>query len=49
VQPVGHEFLDQLRARGLVLDQYDARGEGLGLVAHRTLQFGIFHVPAQHM
>jgi len=32
-----HTFLDQLRARGFILDQHDIRGEGLALLAHRAL------------
>ena len=43
------QFLDQLGARGLVLDQHDAGIEGLGLLAHGALQFGIFHALAQYV
>src|SRR5439155_6572114 len=43
------QFLDQLGARGLVLDQDDTGVEGLGLRAYRALQFGIFHALAQYM
>jgi hypothetical protein len=42
-------FLDQLGARGLVLDQEDIGIEGCGLLDHRALQFGIFHAPAQYV
>src|ERR1700739_4791679 len=49
VQAVGGQLLDQLGARGLVLDQHDARREGLALLAHRALQLGVFHAPAQHV
>ncbi len=43
------QFLDQLGARGLVLDQHDTRIESFGLQAHRALQFGILHALAQYM
>jgi len=49
VQTLGHQLLDQLGARGLVLDQDDISLEGRALLAHRALQFGVFHAPAQHM
>ena len=47
VEAFGDQFLDQLRARGLVLDQHDRGLEPLVLLAHRALQFGVFHAPAQ--
>src|ERR1700730_8580241 len=43
------QFLDPLGARGLVLDQHDTGIEGLGLLAHRALQFGVLRAPAQYM
>ena len=46
VDAIGHQFLDQLGARGLVLDQYDISRKGLALLAYRPLQFGIFHAPS---
>jgi len=49
VQALGDELLDQLGARGLVLDQYHARRKRRALLAHRALQFGVFHAPAQHV
>ena len=49
VQTLGHQLLDQLGAGRLILDQHHARREGLGLLADRALQFGIFHAPAQHI
>ena len=42
------QFLDQLGPRGLV-DQDDIGVEGLGLEAHRALQFGILHALAHHL
>jgi hypothetical protein len=42
-------FLDQLGPRGLVLDQDDIGIEGLGLLEHRALQFGILHALAQYV
>jgi hypothetical protein len=49
VQALLDQFLDELGARGLVLDQHHTRRECLALLAHRALQFGIFHAPAQHV
>jgi hypothetical protein len=49
VQTLLDQFLDQLGARGLVLDQDDTRVEGLALLAHRALQLRIFHALAQHV
>ena len=49
MEALGDQLLDQLGAGGLVLDQHDTRPECITLLAHRALQFGIFHAPAQHM
>ena len=43
------QFLDQLGSGRLVLDQHDTGLEGLALLAHRALQFGIFHALAQYV
>ena len=49
VQAVIDQFLDQLGARGFVLDQDDTGTERLALLAHRALQFGVFHALAQYV
>jgi hypothetical protein len=49
VAPVGDQLLDQLGARGLVLDQHDIGIEVAVLVTHRTLQCRIFEALAQHV
>src|SRR5271166_219195 len=41
------QLLDQLGAGSFVLDQHHTRREGLALLAHRALQLGRFHAPAQ--
>ena len=41
VQTLIDQFLDQLGARGLVLDQCHAHLKGLALLAHHPLQLGI--------
>ena len=40
VQTLLDQLLDQLGARGLVLDQHDIGREGLALLAYRALQPG---------
>src|SRR5438270_3653771 len=42
------ELLDQLGARGLVLDQHDSRIEQVLLLAHRALERRIFEPPAEY-
>jgi hypothetical protein len=49
VETLGDQLLDQLRARGLVLDQHDIGPEPLILRAHFALQLGVFHAPAQRV
>jgi hypothetical protein len=49
VEAVGEQFLDQLRAGDLVLDQHDIGADALELLAHGALQFRRFHAPAQHV
>ena len=49
VEAVGNQLLDQLGARGLVLDQHDTGAKQRVLVAHRALQLGVFHAPAQYV
>jgi len=49
VQALLDRFLDQLDARGLVLDQYYLGLEGRALLAYRALQFGVLHAPAHYM
>jgi hypothetical protein len=41
VEAVLHQFLDQLGARGLVLDQHDSGFKGAGLLAPRLLPAGV--------
>jgi len=43
-----HQLLDQLGPRGLVLDQHDTGAEVRVLLAHRALQFRVFHALAQY-
>ena len=45
---VGDQLLDQLSARGLVLDQYNARTEQALLLAHGALERRILEPPAEH-
>jgi hypothetical protein len=42
VAPIGYKLLDQLGARGLVLDQQHAGGEPVALLAHRALERWVF-------
>jgi len=49
MEPVDDQLLDQLGARGLVLDQHDAGVEQALLFAHGTLQRRIFEPLAQHI
>jgi hypothetical protein len=49
VQALADEFLDQLGARGLVLDRDDIWVEAGVLVARRALQLRVFHAPAQNV
>ena len=42
VAPIGYQLLDQLGARGLVLDQQHAGGEPVALLAHRALERWVF-------
>jgi hypothetical protein len=35
-----HTFLDQLRARGFILNRHDIRGEGLALLAPARFSSG---------
>src|SRR4051794_18361564 len=42
------ELLDQLGARGLVLDQHDSRIEQFLLLAHRALERRIIEPPAEY-
>jgi hypothetical protein len=49
VEVLGDQLLDQLGAGGLVLDQDDGRAEPLAVLAHRALQLGVFHAPAQYV
>ena len=46
VQALFDQLLDQLGARGFVLDHHDICLEGLALLARRALQFGILHALA---
>jgi hypothetical protein len=46
VEAVGDQLLDQLGARGLVLDKPDTGALERVLVAHGALQFRVFHAPA---
>jgi hypothetical protein len=48
-QPVVGQFLNQLSARGLVLDQYDRRAKHVRLLAHEPLQIGIVHLAPQYV
>src|SRR6516164_2628791 len=49
VEAFGDQLLDQLGARGLVLDQYDTRAKPLVLRAHRALELGILHALPQYV
>jgi hypothetical protein len=49
VEAVGDQLLDQLGARGLVLNQHDTGAEQRVLIAHCALQFRVFHPPAQYL
>src|SRR6266446_1752837 len=49
MEPVGDQILDQLGARGLVLDQHDVGGEQAVLFAHGTLQCRVFEPLAQQV
>jgi hypothetical protein len=49
VQFILHQLLDQLGVGGLVFDQHDICLEGLALLTHRALRFGIFHALAHYM
>ena len=40
--PIGYQLLDQLGARGLVLDQHHAGGGQVALLAHRALERRVF-------
>src|SRR6516162_7175367 len=42
------QLLDQLSARGLVLDQHDTRSKQALLLAHGAFEDGIFEAPAQY-
>src|SRR5215831_13021522 len=48
VAALADQFLDQLGARGLVLNQHDIGTEQVLLFAHRALEGGIFEPLAQH-
>ena len=48
VASVGDQLLDQLSARGLVLDQHFVRPEQALLLAHGALQRRILEPPAEH-
>ena len=45
---LGDQLLDQLGARGLVLDQHDVGIEQALLLAHRALERRVFEPPAEH-
>ena len=45
--PIGDQILDQLGARGLVLDQHNARTEQALLFAYGALERRIFEAPAE--
>jgi hypothetical protein len=47
VAAVGDQLLDQLGARGLVLDQHFVRSEQPLLVAHRALERRVFEPPTE--
>ena len=49
VAALPRQLLDQLGARGLVLDQHDTRAQPFVLLAHSALQFRIFQTPAQYV
>src|SRR5271169_1557468 len=49
VEALADQFLDQLGARGLVLDQHDIGPEPFVLAAHGALQFRIFQAPVQYI
>ena len=49
VEALSDQVLDQLGARGLVLDQHDTAPQPRMLLAHRALQLWVFHVPAQYV
>ena len=44
---LGDQILDQLRARGLVLDQHDAGVEQILLLAYRAFKRRVFEAPAE--
>src|ERR1700751_3984142 len=48
VAAIGDQFLDQLGAGGLVLDQHHGRTEQALLLAHRALQSRILELPAKY-
>ena len=48
VAAIGDQLLDQLGARGLVLDQHYVRTEQALLLAHRALERRVFEPPAEH-
>src|ERR1700758_3606302 len=48
VAAIGDQFLDELSARGLVLDQHFVRAELAELLAYRALERGIFEPLAEH-
>ena len=47
VAAVGDQLLDQLGARGLVLNQHFVRTEQALLLAHRALERRVFEAPAE--